>query len=167
VNDLKQSIVDPDGRYTSGPRRLFERIATVVTRWRSPFTLDRTRDVIEIRFSTGQGVGADLVVLVTPDALELRAPTIEWTEGSHAPAASSELWRRVVWSENDHVYFRLVNAVEEENADAEIHEHLDALAAAHEASLKTCTHCNEVFFPDRMAGGACQGCAEEFEGVVH
>ena len=153
MNDPARSIVDPGGRYTPGTCRFFERVALVVTRWRSPFTLGRTRDAIEIRFPTGHEDGADLVVIVTPEAMELRVPTIEWTEGSHGPAVSSVLWRRLEWGDG----------VIDEVA---LHGQLVALESAYMAGLRQCFHCGEKFIAARMSGKACHGCAEIFEGVV-
>ena len=36
-----------------------------------------------------------IVLLITPEAIELRLPTVEWTEGTHGPAPTSRLWRRI------------------------------------------------------------------------
>jgi hypothetical protein len=54
-------------------------------------TIERTRDCIQIDCGGKEGI----VILVTPEAIELRLPTIEWTRGAYGPAASSRLWKRV------------------------------------------------------------------------
>ena len=50
--------------------------------------LERTRDAIQFDWGGEQGI----VLLVGPEALELRLPTVEWTKGAYGPARSSRLW---------------------------------------------------------------------------
>ena len=166
MKDLDYTIIDPEGRYRTGATRDFERLALTVSRWRSPFVVDRVRDAIEVRFPTGIEDEADLVVLLTPEAIELRLPTIDWTQGAYGPAASSELWKRVVWSEEAGGDLRALSLVENGAAEAKIHEYLEALASAFKGQVQTCVHCEETFLPARMTDSACHGCAEKIEGVV-
>ena len=166
MDDHGHSLLHPDGHYQTGSPRLFERLALVVAGWRSPFVFDRTRDAIEVRFPTDLDAAADLVVLLTSDAIEFRLPTIDWTMGSHGPAVSSILWRRLDWREDDELRYMLVEALDGGEVVAWMQEHLCALQAAFEESLETCVYCNKSFLPARMAGEACHGCAEKHEGVV-
>lgn len=144
-------LIDPDDNYPAAGPRQFEVRALEATRWRQPYVLTRTRDAIEVRFPDDQDDDGELVVLFTPEAIELRLYTIDWTGGSYGPAASSELWKRVSLRKH---------------GDKPVGGLLDDLAAAHEARLETCIHCGESFIDARMAGDACQACAVRVEGVV-
>lgn len=136
-----------EGGFTKAERQALQVIA-----WRSPHVVERTRNVIEVRFPDLRDRDFELTLLVTAEAVELRLPTIEWTMGAYAPAMSSVLWKRLTWAK-----------VEE----AGVATVLDRLAAALGRTLRTCRHCREKFLPSRMAGRACHGCATEFEGVVY
>lgn len=55
--------------------------------------VERTPDLIQINlgdFRDEKGV----VVILTPEAIELRLPTLQW-RGSHTPVTSSKLWKRI------------------------------------------------------------------------
>jgi hypothetical protein len=110
--------------------------------------LTRTRDVIQLDEPDRRGI----VALVTPEALELRMPTIEW-QGPHTPVLGSKLWRRVEWrtlKKGD--LARLVAAARRARA----------------RQFRRCTHCGELFEPGHMHDAhTCQGCAERYLGVVH
>jgi len=56
--------------------------------------IERTRDCIQINCGGEKGI----VILVTPESIELRLPTVEWT-CVYGPAASSRFWKRVNESE--------------------------------------------------------------------
>ena len=149
-----------EGHRGAKPQRFFERVADTIARWRFPQILERSRDAIEVRFPTSVEEGADLVVIITPEAMELRLPTIEWTGGAYGPVVSSVLWRRVLLDE----------VCDNRDGDAfapALYGFLDALQREHELQLATCVRCNERFLPARMTGDACHGCAERFEGVVY
>src|SRR6187401_2737431 len=88
-----RSRIDPDGRYTAEGLTQVEARALEVHALLPDAVLERTRDVIQLDSGGERGI----VVVVTPEALELRFPTIEWTQGSYGPALSSRLWKRVLW----------------------------------------------------------------------
>ena len=82
---------DPDNRYpTDGPRHV-DKLAERVLRFLPDATIERTRDVIQVDWRGEEGI----VVVVTPEALEFRLPTIEWTMGAYGPEESSRFWKRV------------------------------------------------------------------------
>ncbi len=140
--------IDPDRRFPSEYRRAFEEHTLALLPALGSHALTRTRDAIEIRYPEGAEADDQLVLLATPEALELRLPDIEWTRGSYGPAASSTLWRRIPWPEPTA-------------------RDLTALAEAHQARKRPCRHCHRRFVPARMTGSACHACASRFDGVVY
>src|SRR5207248_10748573 len=111
-------------------------------------SVERTRDVFPIDYNGDEGI----VVVVTPEALELRLPTIEWTAGSYGPAESSRLWKRRAWSRlSDSQLARLPAAAQQERR----------------AQFQVCRHCHQSFPPERrISGDVRHGCAERHEGRV-
>ncbi len=147
--DEVRSLVDPDGRYPAAGLRTVEKQALEMLHLLPGATLERTRDVIQIDFGGDSGI----VVIVTPDAIELRLPTIEWTGGSYGPAESSRLWKRVEASES---------------AIVEMPRLLAAARAARRQEFTRCRYCRAEYPPERMhSKNVCHGCAERHEGVVH
>lgn len=142
-----RSLVDPQDGYRATGLRPLEHRALAVLRWREGGVLERTRDAIQVTFADPTDGDAELSALLTPEALELRLPTIEWTAGSHGPFLGSRLWRRVPWA-------RI--------AEGQEGAWLDELAAAYGRHLRKCVRCQQTFLPSRMAGRTCHGC---FSGV--
>ena len=107
----------------------------------------RARDVLHVTLDE-----AGVFALVTPEALELRLATIEWTGGAYGPRESSRLWMRL----------------DLENMSR--HAVLQAVEAAIEArrsEFVPCEHCGRPTPPEEsVRPGLCHGCAEEQEGVV-
>ena len=109
----------------------------------------RTRDCIQIDW----GDEAGIVVLVTPEAMELRLPTVEWACGSYGPRATSKLWRRVEWQRLD---------------PSKLPELLKAAKTARKRQYRTCQYCGERFPPEHRADrDTCHGCASREHGVVY
>lgn len=93
-----------------------------------------------------------LIVLVTAEAFELRLPTVEWTAGTHAPAETSRLWRRLAAD-------RL--------SDAELAAHIDRARADRAAEFVTCRYCGRRTPPEyRVGEDVCHTCAEQHDDVV-
>jgi hypothetical protein len=110
--------------------------------------VSRTRDAVQIDWGGTEGI----VVLVTPEALELRLPTVEWTCGSYGPAASSRLWRRVEWA-----------AI----GDGRLSALLRNCKRARARQFRRCKYCGERVPPEhRVSADVCHGCASRHEGVV-
>jgi hypothetical protein len=127
-----------------------EEAADRVTALLPDATISRTRDVIQ--FDSGGEAG--VVVVVTPEALEIRLPVTEWTRGTHGPALSSRLWKRI---EHRHI------------SDAVLTEYLRDALLARQAQYSTCRFCGEQFPPDKVidtGGTVCHGCASSELGVV-
>lgn len=146
--NTNRTVFDPEDRYPAEGHRLVERNAERVMALMPGGSIERTRDSIQI--DTGGERG--LVILVTPEAIELRLPTVEWTGGSHGPATSSRLWRRLKL---------------EKLSDESLSELLQKAFAARAAEFKKCRYCGEFFPPEHRTGRACHGCASDQEGIVY
>jgi len=113
----------------------------------------RGRDVYELGYDVDGEEG--VLVLVTAEAIELRLPTVEWTAGSHAPVASSRLWRRVEGLD-------IIDL-----SDEQLVELLEAAKQARADEWTTCRYCGErVPVEHRLNGDVCHSCASKHEGVV-
>jgi len=132
--------------WTTGPDvglRLVERAADrVLGRW--PYaTVTRTRDFIQIDISVDE---TGLTVLVTPEALELRLPTVEWTTGYAGPVESSRLWRRVTW--------RALGSDDERLAEV-----IEAGLARRAREFAACRRCGRRVAREHRLGRHCHGCS--------
>ena len=110
--------------------------------------ITRTTEVVQIRFDTMEGI----VVLVSPEAFEIRLPTIEWTHGSHGPAAITRLWRRIEVAELD---------------DSALRDAIEEAAEACRNEFSPCRFCGERVALEHRHGDACHGCVERHLGMVH
>lgn len=111
-------------------------------------TIERTRDCIQIDFGGGEGI----VILITPEAIELRLPTIEWVS-PHWPAGSSTFWKKVEISNI---------------TDRELETLLREALKERQKQFKKCRFCKRRFPPEHMHDDdVCHGCAEKYLGVVH
>ena len=125
-----------------------ERNASRVLRLVAATSVERTRDVIQI----DEGDERGLVIVVTPDTIELRLPTIEWTHGAYGPRPSSRPSARLDPDELD---------------DSELLASIAQARAAREAEFTVCRYCGLSFPPEhRVAEDVCHGCASAHEGVV-
>jgi hypothetical protein len=106
----------------------------------------RTRDCIQIDYLGERGV----VILLTPEAVEVRMPTTDWTQGSHGPAYSSRLKKR-------HSL---------DDSESEIMTSIEDAIVARQTQFKTCPYCHEEFPPEHMVDDACHGCAEKHHQIV-
>ncbi|MGI0485731.1 hypothetical protein ACN4EK_09865 [Pantanalinema rosaneae CENA516] len=110
--------------------------------------IERTRDLIQINYNGTEGI----VIFVTPEALELRLPTVEWTSGSYAPKSSSKLWKRLQWNQ---VWAN------------EIPDLLQAALTARRREFRNCRYCHKPFAIEHMfSKTACHSCASLHEGVM-
>lgn len=133
--------------------RVFERLAEAVTeRW--PATgVGRFRDAIELHIPSLVPDDDPVVVILTPELLEVRLPITEWTGGAYGPVSSSRRWRR-----------RALNRGEN---PPDVIELVTQALAARCRQFRTCRFCRRKFTADHMTMGACHGCAERDLGVVH
>lgn len=146
--DSEWERIDPEAKYVLGELRSFEQFALRVLDLLPGARVDRARDVIQITQEDERGI----IVIVTPEAVELRLPTTEWV-GPHTPIASSRLWKRVKW---------------DRMSDARLSRFLESAGQARAAEFTRCRFCGQEFPPEhRHEEDVCHGCAERHLGVVH
>lgn len=153
-----RSLIDPKDAYPSEGLRQVERNALAMLEvLPTGLTIERTRDAIQIDSGGEEGV----VLLVTPEALEIRIPLTEWTLGGYAPTQSSRLWKRVRWKRKWDAGF-----------SGELQALVDDAFKARQDEFKNCGYCGNRFSPDHtissqlMKGPICHGCASDHEQVV-
>jgi hypothetical protein len=141
-------LIDPEGRYEVDGLRLVEAHALNILKLLPGARVERARDAIQIE----QGGQEGIVLLLTPEVLEVRLPTVEWTH-PHCPARSSRLWKRVDWISLD--------------APA-LTELLTEAQKARASQFRKCRYCGKRFPPEHLhEKDVCHGCAESHLGVVH
>lgn len=91
-------------------------------------------------------------VVLTPEALEVRLPTVAWTQGAYGPAASSTLWQRVLW---------------ESISTADVYALCTDALRVREKQFVPCRFCGREFPPEHRHDDVCHGCAERELGIVH
>lgn len=110
--------------------------------------VQRTRDIFQIELWGEEGV----VLVLTPEAIELRLPTLEWTHGTHGPVPSSRLWQRHRWGglKGDKLWHKLALAKQKR-----------------EEEFRECRYCGQRVPPEHRIGeDVCHGCASTHLGVV-
>jgi hypothetical protein len=147
----ERRLIDPDGRYSSDELRQFESSALRVLELLPGASVERTRDVIQINFGdfrSEQGI----VVILTPEAIELRLPKIDWV-GPHTPVSSSQLWQRVEWNKSEAV---------------NLAELITSVQKAQQQTFRECKYCGKKKPPGWMfRQDVCDSCAEKHLGIVH
>jgi hypothetical protein len=146
--DPDRNLIDPAGTYPADGFTQVESFAVKVLELLPEATFERTRDVFQIDWKGERGI----VVVITPETMELRLPTIEWTMGAYGPAPSSRLWKRVK-----------IDTLVDKNL-------LKLLLSARDARVKeflVCRYCKRELGPERMHDDVCHGCAEKHLGIVH
>jgi hypothetical protein len=149
--------LDPESRYSSEDLRRVEVAALDVLELLPDATIERTRDVIVLSDGGDEGI----VVLVTPEAIEVRLPTVEWTGGAYGPVPSSVLWRRVD---------------REQLGSAELAALIESARVARRAEFVPCSFCHVPTPREHRVGelvdeggariNACHGCASTHLGIV-
>lgn len=117
-----------------------------------PLVEEATRDAIQLTWGDEVGV----VALLSPEAVEIRLPTIDWIHGAYGPKASSRLWRRI----------RIRHGYSPEEIEL-VQETLAAGLAKRKAEFMPCRFCGEPTPPERRTVKACHGCASLHSGVVY
>jgi hypothetical protein len=144
----RKTAIDPEGKYDFGELRRFEEFALRLLDLLPGAEVERTRDVIQIAHGDNEGI----IILVTPEAMELRLPTFEWPH-PHSPGPSSRLWKRIKWESLGNK--RLLRLVEEAKQ-------------ARLGEFATCRFCKKRFPPECMHDDdVCHGCSERHLGVCH
>lgn len=132
-----------------GSQRHFEQVAEYIRGALPGASLSRTRDAIQIDADSEDD---GITVLLTPEAIEVRLPTVDWV-GPHTPVLSSRLWKR-----------ELLGDLSEEQA---VRLCLDGLAARR-AEFRRCRYCGRSVPPEHMqTEDVCAVCAERHLGIIH
>ena len=156
MNDRSEEPIAPEEVYPADGLRWVDRVARFVRAILPDARVERTRDVYQLN-DEGQG---GLVVVVTPEAVEIRLPTVEWTSGYAGPVASSRLWKRTLMRNWD---------------DGDTASRLAKLIASgrrkRNREIRPCGNCRRPTPPEHAhtidGRHVCQGCAELHMGVVH
>lgn len=144
--------LDADRRYATDGGRLVEANAARILDLYPNAHVARTRDVIQIDIRTDADEARGVTVLVTPEAYELRLPTVEWTAGPYGPAASSRYLKRV-----------RARTAEGQALD----ELLGDAIARRDAEFVPCRYCGRPTAPEHRHRDTCHGCTEHHLGVIH
>ena len=144
--------LDPNGTYASDGGRLVERNAARILEIYPLAHVERTRDAIQVDIRTSHAPERGLTILVTPEAYEIRLPTIEWTAGAYGPAASTRYLKRV-----------RAGCV----TDEAIRILLEDAIGRRDSEFVPCRYCGQPTPPEHRHGRACHACAERRLGVVH
>jgi len=146
--DDARDLIDPQGLYPADGPRIVERHAAKFLELLPGAHMERTRDVIQIDHGGQEGI----VVVVTPEDIEFRLPTVEWTMGAYGPCESSRLWKRVGTDELD---------------DEMLPDLIRRAKQARKRQYRKCRHCGRrVPTEHRYSADVCHACASEHEGVV-
>lgn len=142
--------IDPEHRYPMDGLLDFEETAQQILQLLPGAVVSRTRDVIQLDYKQAQDPDG-LSVLVTPEVVELRLPTIKWV-GPHSPAPSSRFKERVQWQEEGHDWAALIQSAQETQRE----------------TFEVCQYCGQQNPRGWMhSKTVCQSCAERELGIVH
>jgi len=145
-------LSEQTGALSDNPEHAEEELLRLRDLLRTP-KVERTRDAIQIDYLDQHG----LVLLVTPEALEIRLPTVEWS-GPHRPAPSSRFWTRVSWKELGDL----------EADDAPLLDLILAALEARAAEFRRCRYCKRsVPAEHRHSHDVCRSCASQRPGIAH
>ena len=148
MRDALKEKLDPEGRFLANGQREIDERALQLLEVLPEATVERTRDAIEITVDDVMENG--VVLILTPEALELRLPSMDWVH-PHWSVPTSRLWKRVKWERIEDLYDLVAEAREKRRAE-----------------FRECKFCHERFPPEGRHGRAvCHVCAEEHLGIVH
>ncbi len=152
---MENKPLDPDGRYPDWGLRVVDKVALRVHDLIPESQVERTRDVYQFTLDDPGG----LIVIVTPEALEIRLPTVEWTSGYAGPMSSSRLHKRV----------RLVNGAEVEGEN--VAKLISLARRKRQQETRPCAFCQTPTPPEHAHSvdgkWVCHGRSERHLGIVH
>ena len=146
-------MIHTDASQWTVPLREHERLALAVRQHLPTAIEQRTQDVIEFHYGGEHGIA----LLLTPEAVEVRLPTVDWTRGTHDPVASTRLWRRL----------KLAQLGGEEGNWPELWPAVDRALAVRTNEFRPCRYCKQLTPVEHRTGRACHGCASTHEGIVY
>ena len=152
---MENKPLDPDGRYPDWGLRVVDKVALQVHELIPESQVERTRDVYQFTLDDPGG----LIVVVTPEALEIRLPTVGWTSGYAGPMSSSRLHKRV----------RFVNGAEVEVEN--VAKLISLARRKRQQETRPCAFCQTPTPPEHAHSvdgkWVCHGCSERHLGIVH
>ena len=129
----------------------FERLADKAWRLLPQATVERTSEVIQLTIGDFQDKSG-LIILINPDAMELRLPVLSWI-GPHKSAQTSQLWER----------YDL-----EQIEEAQLADLITKAQVQQQGSFGNCEYCGQHKPKGWMHGeDVCQSCAERELGIVY
>ena len=127
----------------SGDLRGFEQVAATILSLSPAAEISRTRDAIQIDWGEYED---GVVILLTPDAIEFRLPSVDWVHPG-IPERTSQLWKRAEIDELD---------------DKDLVAWIMKARQARKRQFKKCQFCGEMVPPEhRFDGQTCHGCASD------
>lgn len=134
--------------------RRVDRVAQLVATCLPNAAIRATRDFYQFDQDDPDGFS----ILVTPESLELRLPTIEWTLGYMGPRSCSRLLERVPYPQKSLTSDTILELVQRAKD-------------ARRAEVKPCVHCGRLTEPGHAhildGDWVCHGCSERYRGMVH
>lgn len=129
----------------------FERLANKVWQLLPQAKVERTSEVIQL--TTGDFRDeSGLVILINPDAMELRLPVLTWI-GPHKSAQTSRLWERYALDQLE---------------EAQLADLIAQALVQQQESFSDCQYCGQHKPKGWMHGeDVCQSCAEKELGIVY
>lgn len=148
-NRLRKKL-DPEGRYLGDGLRQMDEHAERLLAPLPAASVDRTRDAIQITVDDDLEDG--VVLILTPEALELRLPSMDWVQ-PHWAVPTSRLWKRLKW---------------ERISEDGLRELVEQAREKRRAEHRECRFCHGRFPPEqRHDRDVCHGCAERHLLIVH
>lgn len=150
VNNMLNSNgdnIESDAGYKGQDPRSFEEYAVRIIEQLPKTMVERTRDVVQINYGDEKGV----VMIVTPDTMEIRLPTVDWVT-PYSPVSSSRIWKRLKWER--------INITK-------LKKLIDEAIAIRMSEFAECRYCGKKVPPEhRVETNVCHDCASEHLGIV-
>lgn len=148
---ILEIYVYPGRYYSLDGLRTFERYAFQVLEAFPGARAERTKDAIQINLGEfGDETG--VIVILTPDAVELRLPDIEWV-GSHTPVSVNHLWQKIEGQQLQSV---------------DLVKWVKSGQRARQQTFRECKYCGKKNPPGWMhREDVCDSCAEKHLGIIH
>ena len=153
--DLQVYLHMTNNSYHDEYLRLFEVLANTLLTILPGATTTRTRDAIQVDYHEEKGI----TILLTPETLEIRLPTITWTKGAYGPVPSSRLWKRIPLAR--------FGMPDEASTCDKLQELVRAGLERRNREFKQCRYCKKTFPVEHMTERACHACASRHLGVVY
>jgi hypothetical protein len=132
-----------------GTTRLATNVERILRAWPGATISHRSVDAVRVTREVGD---RGIVVLATPEAFEIRLPTVDLTGGAHSPVPSTRLWRRIRADRIDDPALIVVLR----------HAH-----ATRGREFRPCRLCHRDMPVEHRAGSTCHACASQHRGTVY